>query len=77
VCLLVAERLHNEQRINVMLNYIITFFVLAVLAAFLGFGGLAGAFSQIAQFVALVFVLLLVATILFHATKGDKGIPPV
>ena len=33
-----------------MLNLVITFFVLAVLAAFLGFGGLAGSFASIAQF---------------------------
>ena len=37
-----------------MLNYVITFFILAVCAAFFGFGGLASDFAGIAQFLALL-----------------------
>ena len=46
-----------------MLNYIITFFILAVIAAFLGFGGLAADFAGIAKFLAMVFVLLFIAIV--------------
>lgn len=60
-----------------MLNWIITFFILAVLAAILGFGGLAGTFSQIAQFLAVLFVVLFVASLIFSAITGRRVNPPL
>ena len=61
-----------------MLNYIITFFVLAVLAAFLGFGGLATSFAEIAKFLDLVFVMLFVASLLYSIITGRKpNVPPL
>jgi len=59
-----------------MLNWIVTFFILAVLAAFLGFGGLAGTFSQIAQFLAVLFVVLFAASLVYSAISGRKPHPP-
>jgi uncharacterized membrane protein YtjA (UPF0391 family) len=58
-----------------MLNYVILFFVLAVLAAFLGFGGLAADFAGIAQFLALVFVVLFVASLLYNIVTGRRSNP--
>jgi len=55
-----------------MLRYVITFFLLAVLAAFLGFGGLAADFASIAQFLALVFVVLFVASLIYSIVTGRK-----
>ncbi len=60
-----------------MLNWIITFFVLAVLAALLGFGGLAGTFSQIAQFLAVMFVILFVASLVYHMVTGRRPPAPL
>lgn len=61
-----------------MLNYVITFFVLAVLAAFLGFGGLATSFAEIAKFLALVFVILFVASLVYSMLTGRKAnVPPL
>ena len=60
-----------------MLNYIITFFVLAVLAAFLGFGGLASSFASIAKFLALVFVILFVAALVYSVITGRRSLPPL
>jgi len=60
-----------------MLNYIITFFVLAVLAAFLGFGGLATSFAEIAKFLALVFVVLFVASLVYSVITGRKANTPL
>ncbi len=60
-----------------MLNYVILFFVLAVLAAFLGFGGLAADFAGIAQFLALVFVVLFVASLLYNIVTGRRSNPPL
>ena len=60
-----------------MLNWVITFFILAVLAAFLGFGGLAGTFSEIAQFLAVLFVVLFVASLIYNMLTGRRIQPPV
>ncbi len=58
-----------------MLNWIVTFFVLAVLAALLGFGGLAGTFSQIAQFLAVLFVVLFAVSLIYTMVSGRR--PPM
>lgn len=60
-----------------MLNYVITFFILAVIAAFLGFGGLAASFAGIAKFLALLFVILFVASLLYSMVTGRRATPPV
>ena len=55
-----------------MLNYVIVFFILAVLSAFLGFGGLAADFAGIAKFLALIFVVLFVSSVLYSVLTGRK-----
>lgn len=55
-----------------MLNYIVTFFLLAVVAAFFGFGGLAADFASIAKFLAGVFVLLFIASLIYSLVTGPK-----
>ena len=60
-----------------MLNWVITFFILAVLAAFLGFGGLAGTFSQIAEFLAVLFVVLFVASLIYSMITGKRAPTPL
>ncbi len=59
-----------------MLNYVITFFILAIIAGFMGFGGLAGQFAQIAQFLAVLFVVLFVATLVYNIITGRRTSPP-
>jgi uncharacterized membrane protein YtjA (UPF0391 family) len=58
-----------------MLNYIVTFFILAVLAAFLGFGGMANDFAEIARFLALVFVVLFVVSLVYRIITGKQAGP--
>jgi uncharacterized membrane protein YtjA (UPF0391 family) len=60
-----------------MLNYVITFFILAVIAAVLGFGGLAADFADIARFLAVLFVVLFVVSLLYSIITGRKINPPV
>ncbi len=60
-----------------MLNWVVTFFILAVLAAILGFGGLAGTFSQIAQFLAVLFVIVFVASLIYSMITGRRANPPL
>jgi len=49
-----------------MLHYIVLFFILAVGAGFLGFGGLAGAFSLAAKVLCGVFVISLIISLIRH-----------
>ncbi len=60
-----------------MLSYAITFFVLAVVAAILGFGGLAGTFVSIAKFLAVLFVVLFVVSVIANMVSGRKTNLPV
>lgn len=62
---------------NVMLNWIVTFFILAVAAAFLGFTGLAGTFAEIAKFIAIIFVVLFIASLVYRMITGKSANPPL
>jgi uncharacterized membrane protein YtjA (UPF0391 family) len=55
----------HQQRCKeaVMLGWAAIFFILAVISAALGFSGLAGAASWMAQVLFLVFLILLVASV--------------
>lgn len=59
-----------------MLNYVVTFFILAVVAAVLGFSGLAADFAGIAKFLALLFVVLFVAGLIYNVITGRKANTP-
>jgi len=48
-----------------MLHYALVFFVVAIVAAVLGFGGLAGAASGIAQILFVGFLILAVVSLIF------------
>lgn len=60
-----------------MLNYVITFFILAVLATIFGFGGLAADFAGIARFLAAILVLLFVASLIYSIITGRRANPPL
>ena len=60
-----------------MLNYIITFFILAVLAAIFGFGGLAADFAGIAKFLAAIFVVLFFASLIYSLVTGRRANTPL
>lgn len=52
-----------------MLYYAATFFIFALVAAVVGFGGIAGASAWFAQLLFVAFLVLFVVSIL---NKGDK-----
>jgi uncharacterized membrane protein YtjA (UPF0391 family) len=60
-----------------MLRYAIIFFILAVVAAILGFGGLAGTFVSIAKFLAVLFVVLFVVSVIANMVSGRSTNLPV
>lgn len=53
-----------------MLSWSLTFFILALIAAVLGFGGMAGTFTSIAQVLFGVFLLLLIVSFVARAVQG-------
>lgn len=59
-----------------MLGWALTFFVLALIAAVLGFGGLAGALSGVAQILFFVFLALLVVAFASRAFRGRSSHRP-
>ena len=60
-----------------MLSYAILFFILAVVAAVFGFSGLAASFAGIAQFLAVLFVILFAASLIYHLMTGRRGNAPI
>ena len=55
-----------------MLRWAIGFFVVALIAAVLGFGGIAVAAAGIAKVIFYIFVMLLVVSLLAHLMRGSK-----
>jgi uncharacterized membrane protein YtjA (UPF0391 family) len=60
-----------------MLGWILTFLVLALVAALLGFGGIASAFAGIAQILFVIFIVLFVAMLVVSLVRGRAPPPPV
>ena len=54
----------------IMLGWALAFFILAIVAAAFGFGGIAGASAGIAQLLFFVFLALLVITFVARAVRG-------
>ncbi len=60
-----------------MLNWIVTFFLLAVVAAVFGFGGLAGTCAEIAKLLAILFVILFIASLIYSVITGRRPNTPL
>ena len=52
-----------------MLYYALIFFLIALLAAFLGFGGLAVVFAGIAKILFFLFVIAFLVSLVMHAAR--------
>lgn len=59
-----------------MLGWVLTFLVLALIAALLGFGGIASTFAGVAKVLFVVFLVLLVVSLIFGAVRRRPP-PPV
>lgn len=58
-----------------MLRWALSFFIIAIIAAVFGFGGIAAASTEIAQILFYIFVVLFLISLLFGLLKG-RGAPP-
>lgn len=57
-----------------MLSWAITFLVIALIAAALGFGGIAGTAVGLAKLVFIVFIALFLISLVYHLVSGRR--PP-
>jgi uncharacterized membrane protein YtjA (UPF0391 family) len=57
---------------SVMLSWAITFLVIALIAAVLGFGGIAGTATGIAKILFLVFIVLFLVSLIFGGLRKPK-----
>jgi uncharacterized membrane protein YtjA (UPF0391 family) len=65
----------NQTRRKTMLQWALTFLVIAVIAAVLGFGGIAAVSVDFARILFVVFLILFVVAAVMHALRGKS--PPV
>lgn len=55
-----------------MLYYALAFFVLALIAAFFGFSGLASGAASIAQILLVIFIILFVISLIMGLVRGGS-----
>lgn len=56
-----------------MLNWVVTFLVIALIAGVLGFGGIAGASIEIAKTIFFIALILLVVSAVVGLLRGRPG----
>jgi uncharacterized membrane protein YtjA (UPF0391 family) len=61
---------HTDQPETTMLHYALVFFVIALVAALFGFGGIAAGAVGIAKILFFVFIVLAIASFVFGSTRG-------
>lgn len=64
----VGDFRHTEE--SAMLYYAVIFFVIALIAGVLGFGGIAAGAVGIAKILFFVFIVLAIASMVFGSVKG-------
>lgn len=75
-CPALTERRNRrpQQKENTMLGWALTFLLVALVAAALGFGGIAGTSAGIAKILFWIFIILFVVSLIARVLKGK---PPL
>jgi uncharacterized membrane protein YtjA (UPF0391 family) len=60
-----------------MLRWALTFFIIAIIAALFGFGGIAATASGIAQILFYIFLVLFIIALIFGLLGGRTPTPPI
>ena len=60
----------NKKAVGSWLGWAIVFFIVAVIAGILGFGVIAGASFVIAKWLAVIFIILFVISVIAHTIKS-------
>jgi len=58
-----------------MLNWVVTFLIIALIAAVLGFGGIAGTAIGLAKLIFYIAVILFVVSLVFGYSRGGFRFP--
>ena len=66
----VAPRLKQKTRVRVMLSWVVTFLIIALIAGVLGFGGVAGASIEIAKIIFFIAVVLFLVSVVVGLARG-------
>jgi uncharacterized membrane protein YtjA (UPF0391 family) len=59
-----------ETEVRVMLSWVVTFLVIALIAGILGFGGIAGASIEIAKIIFFIAVVLFLVAVVVGLARG-------
>ena len=59
---------------SMMLNWAVTFLVLALIAAVLGFGGIAADAAYIGKMLFYLFLVLFAVSLIVNVTRGRSGV---
>ena len=71
-----GDRARGAQLLEeiVMLRYAVVFFLIAIVAAIFGFGGIAGAATDIARILFVVFLVLFIASLILGRGRGSNKV---
>jgi uncharacterized membrane protein YtjA (UPF0391 family) len=72
---LALRRRENEiAEVLIMLSWVVTFLVIALIAGILGFGGVAGASIEIAKIIFFVAIALFLVSAVIGVARGRTGV---
>jgi uncharacterized membrane protein YtjA (UPF0391 family) len=61
-----------QTEIRVMLGWVVTFLIIALIAGVLGFGGIAGASIEIAKVIFVIALVLFLVSAIFGLVRGRR-----
>jgi uncharacterized membrane protein YtjA (UPF0391 family) len=64
-----AQHLQKIRVRGLMLYYALVFFIVAIVAALLGFGGMAVAFAGLAKILFVIFLVLFLVSLVMHVGR--------
>jgi uncharacterized membrane protein YtjA (UPF0391 family) len=60
------------MEVRVMLGWVVTFLIVALIAGILGFGGIAGASIEIAKIIFVIALVLFLVSAVFGIVRGGR-----
>lgn len=60
-----------------MLRYAVVFFIIAIIAAVFGFGGIAAGATDVARVLFFLFLVMFVVSIVWSLATGRRTLPPL
>jgi uncharacterized membrane protein YtjA (UPF0391 family) len=69
-----AIEMSNSNRGHIMLSWVVTFLIIALIAGVLGFGGIAGASVEIAKAIFFIAVILFLISAVVGLVRGRSNV---